>query len=90
MLDHVDKNGFAVTSRDIGILDGVFLAFYSIGLFFAGLLVDNYSSKFIVNLSLMLTTLLIFLIKTIGFFSNYIIIITYEQSLMAQKQTCFL
>lgn len=44
MLDHVDKNGFAVTHSYIGILDGVFLAFYSIGLFFNGLLVDNYSS----------------------------------------------
>lgn len=63
MLDRVERNGFTVTPSFIGLLDGVFLTFYSFGLFLAGLLVDNYSSSFIVNLSLFLTALMIFLIS---------------------------
>lgn len=63
MLDQVDKNGITPTHHYIGILDGVFLAFYSFGLFCTGMLADNYTSQQIVNLSLLLTTLLIFLIS---------------------------
>jgi sugar phosphate permease len=33
-----------ITHDYIGVLDGAFLAFYSLGLFCTGMLVDNYTS----------------------------------------------
>lgn len=45
MLDQVDKNGITPTHHYIGILDGVFLFFYSFGLFCSGTLADNYTSQ---------------------------------------------
>ena len=56
-------NQTGVTHHYIGVLDGIFLAFYSLGLFGSGVLIDNYTSKFIVNISLLLTSLIVFLIS---------------------------